>query len=298
MMMIQTASAIFYSGEVLKRDAVTVLVLGEYHGDTSPGSGKSIEQRKDLLSFSKKHNTFLIIEDTIGYIISQTTDPQILHKAYGMAEELKVAPISPTIGLSVICTEQNINNVSAECRPLVGNNPPLELQIEANKKFFNTLKTCFNNSLYHKYINDAEEEHDFYIKKLREKQSSRSLWKNMTSQAASAQDLSLNIKATDKLIELNTICELSKVLESKKHSVIIIAVGAAHVRNISNMIQNIFNFNVSLSRNISKPVLLHGPFKKVQAIKQKELPITQEYALDLPQFFDEALKAPILKSKL
>lgn len=297
---INSTSAVFFSGEVLKptivtKDDVTIIILGEFHNDITPGNIKTKEQRTDLLAFSKENNAFLIIEDSAAY-----TGSDELIKSYvtDLAENQDKDPISVIAGLSKLCTEKNISNVSAECRYMLMIGAPLESQIKADKQFITTLKTCINNPLYQKYIQEAIEEYDFYIKQLLNKQSSRSFWQNLKSSISDLQSYHFKAIASQKMLNLNIICELNKVLESRKHSVIIIGVGVNHMQNISEMIQNIFNFKVALRKNLTRDIPMFGSSGKMNEIHQKKLSILKEYALDLPQFFDEALKAQPIRSRL
>ncbi len=57
--MIQTTSAVFFSGEVLKTDDVTVIILGDVHADTSLNFTMTEKQVSDLQNLAKNIIRFL-----------------------------------------------------------------------------------------------------------------------------------------------------------------------------------------------------------------------------------------------
>lgn len=293
-MMIQTTSAVLISGEVLKKDDITVVILGDVHTDTS--SFKSRAQSEDLLEISKKNNAYLIVEDYLSYAGS---DP-ILKNILDPLQNISYPFIKTKIltGLCNKCIQENVASASSECRYSLclgydleeqfGPGYSIKKQIEENLRTIESLKQCSNNPVFQQFLNDAIQKHDFY-KKQKETKQTLNVFYDLDS-----------VQMSDKLLELNTVCQLLKALEEKQHTLFIIGVGAAHIRPISELIQKILQFNVILRKHPINEVMLHllgSPEKNIE-MRNKIIHILNEHALYLPQFFDEALKAQPIRSRL
>ncbi len=191
-----------------------------------------------------------------------------------------------TLGvLRQMCTQQDISYVNAECRYALTLLSSPQKIIQENDRTIKKLQQCMINPIFHKYLNEAIAEYVFY-------------------KSQEAQNPFINLyRGSSKLLNLNIICELNKALQINKHKIFIITVGAGHMQHISEMLQNIFQFKVVLQKNpVRTRATLNLP-DMGSAIKQSEFQnqMTKrlnEHALDLTQFFDEALKAQSIRSKL
>lgn len=279
-MMINTTSAVFFTGEALKKDDVTVVILGDMHSSSFTNTQKQREALQIIArsAVEKGYSPFFIFEDSITY---SGTDINI---KFNIARKRDEAILNILWGVSGICKQENIPYVSAECRYELTNRTA---HIKENRKTIESLKKCNNNQIFQKYLNDAIAEHDFYIK----------------SQAEDPAMVFLNsVRSSIKLLNLNVICEFSKAFQLNKHKLFVIGVGAAHAQHISEMLQNIFNFKTVLQKNPLRAEQalpnLGAPLQQ-QSIHNKIVKILNEqYALDLPQFFQEALKAQPIRSRL
>lgn len=257
---IQSASAILFSGEVLKpkiftKDDITIVILGDIHKDTSYEAQETKQQMDDILEIAEKYNAYLIVEDM----------PR---------EKDEIRKISPLGGLCIKAKERNITNINSDCRYSYG-------KLDLLDKTMAELRS-FKNEIFQQHFKQSEEQ----LKRLNELPAG---WKRDQEYR----------HYRNNIFELNTAYELYQALQSKKNKLVIIAVGAYHMEGISNLIQEILPFKSVLRKNYIRAkvqdTLTWGPSEK---IFPKLDAACLNYRLDLPQFFDEALKAPAIQSRL
>lgn len=250
--MIMPAEAVFFAGEVLKKDDITVVILGDVHGDTSQLFVQTEKQINDLLEIAKKHNAYLIVEDLATKI---EVIPKKITSRFETSGKL-VLYGSPMLELCKRAKKEMIATVNSECRSLKGEvDPTIVRKIRS-----------FNNSAFQTYLKNLE----------------------------TKRPLSMN-----DWLQLNTVYEIATKLSTKK--LFIITVGAIHMKHISEMLINILNFKSILQKNYLRlgfKSLALGEPEKFREIQEKAIEALNEYALDLHQFFEEALSAPSIKSKL
>jgi hypothetical protein len=282
--MINTSSAVFFSGEALQEKDVTVVILGDIHKDTSLLYSKTNQQLEDLQTIAKKYTPFFIFEDPLTYTGDNAYLKQLSIHYSALLEITNVRSV--LTNLSKFCVQEGVPYVSAECRYSY---PELSIEflLKENEKIIKNLLACNNNPIYQKHLDEALEEYFSYFDEY---------LKNPADQIALT-------KSQINLLDLSVICELIKALQANKHKLFIIGVGAGHASHISEMLQNILHFKTILQKNSmrSYPILMLpnvGSESKQIEILNKVVKILNEYALDLPQFFEEALKAQPIRSRL
>lgn len=259
---IQTTSAVFFTGEALQEKDINVVILGDVHADVDLTHKITQTQHNDLLDISKKYNAFLIVEDKLSMIESRG-------ESFYSAEKLiplyhipgkNIRYDTPLSELCIKAKKVDLQNINIECRigqTLLGTSI-------IDPKIINSIEQFENN------------EFQTYLKNLKNKRS-------LTS---------------NDWLELNTVYEFGKALKKRNNKLFIIAIGATHIRNISEMIRSIFNFKITLQKNLTKNIDLFGSKEKNREMQEKEIIILNQYALNLPQFFQEAFQAPPIKSRL
>lgn len=265
---IQSASAVFFTGEVLKdEDNVTVILVGDLHADFDPDLLPTQKQTDDLLKITKKYNAYLMVEDMPSYYVSQGKTFPSIKFSFELPRAKKRATLaSPLANLCQQATKENIQNINIECRNEEQNLLPSAERIEKIKNFKDAKFQTYRQQFLEKKPSTEETQAGINL---------QFIW-----------------------LELNTVYEFAQALQTKKYSLIIIAVGANHLRPISEMIQKIYNFKRVFQKNLYKYVEFFGSQEKNDELAEKKIIILNEYVLDLPQFFDEALKAPVIKSRL
>lgn len=262
---INSTSAVFFSGEVLKRDDVTVVILGDQHIDTDPNILPTKKQTNDLLKIAKKYQAYLMVEDMASYVESQGRErsriTQVTSLLYAPEKEKRVAITTPLEDLCQKAAAINIKNINVECRST-------SEKITADAQTIEKIKQ-FKDPQFQKYLDYLAERESF------RQDFAASIW-----------------------LELNTVYKFAKIFKTKKPSLIIIAVGVGHLRPISEMLQKIYNFKVVFQKNLFRNIPVFGPTEKNNEFAIKQIFILNEHALDIPKFFKEALKAQPIRSKL
>lgn len=261
-MITQTTSAVFFTGEVLKEDNVMLIILGDVH--TTKANVITTQQKKDIVTFSKKSNAYLIVEDFTKH---EGTDPKINIELEGLDQ---IAHKFNMAGLCDLCSRENIKSCSCEFRF----SKSTDDVIKENEQTLNKLK-AFDHPIAQKLLEIFWEKHNTLL--------------------AKNEYFKFN---TDALFEFYTVYKFWKALQERSNTLFIIVVGAAHVRPISQLIQIILKFNSVLRKNYFKMPDFLGSPEKNKELSNKMEKITTDYALDLPQFFDEALKAQPIRSRL
>lgn len=239
--MINSTSAVIFSGEALKADNITIAILGDLHIDISPEGMITKKQFNDLLSIAKKYGAYLAVEDSL----SRTGLNYPIKITIGNHGDL----FSPLSGLCNRATQEKIGNINIECRDFSSVDQKKIIQ-----KFILSDDISFK-----KYL------HDFQRKK--------------------------TLTHID-ILDLNAVYEISKNIKTKPHKLYIIAVGAGHMRGISQALQNILPFKVVLQKNYSENQ------DYIKPASSKEINYVNQNPLDLPQFIEEALKAQPIRSRL
>lgn len=173
-------------------------------------------------------------------------------------------------GLCDLCREEKIKSCSCECRYAKGSDDI----IKENEQTLNTLK-AFDHPIAQGLLNIFWEKHNSLVSK--------------------NEYFKFN---TNALFEFYTVYKLWKALQENNHTLFIIVVGAAHLRPIAQLLQIMLKFNTVLRKNYFKLPDFFGSPEKNKELYNKMEKIVTDYALDLPEFFKEALKAPPIKSKL
>ncbi len=261
-MMIQKASAVFFTAEVLKENNFRVIILGDVHTINAPET--TTQQKKDIVTFSKKNNAYLIVEDFTRH---EETDPKVIKEL----EELgQIAHKYNMAGLCSLCSAENIKSCSCEFRYAKN----IREEIKENERILNRLK-AFDNPVAQKLL-------EIY-------------WGKHNALVSTNEYSKFN---TNALFEFYTAYKFWKALQEGNNSLYIIVVGAAHVRPISQLIQIILEFELVERKNYFKRPDFFGSPKKNKELLDRMIQIAIDNALDLPKFFDEALKTQPISSRL
>ncbi len=294
--MIQTTSAVFFTGEVLKpqiltKDDVTVVILGDVHVDTSLNQTKTKEQLADLSKIAKKYKPFFIFEDPLTYAGNEA---QILE------EILKIRLLRETknkkdvlLDLNKTCFKKNMRYISAECRYALFLEKSLKEQIIEIVKTINILLACNASASYQNYLKETLN-HSLNIM--------TEFIKDPKNKDEELIKIHLEQVYFD-LLNINVVCEFTKAFNTKKYKLFVIGVGAEHLQYISEILKKVFKFKTIMQKNLIRTLRMRslinlGSEDKRKQIDNKFIDVSNDLALDLPQFFQEALKAQPIRSRL
>ena len=270
---IHSARAVFVYGEGFKKDDVTVVIIGDIHRDKPPFL-QTKKQLSDLITTAKKHSAYCIVEDTCEYdgqnelreLVSQMKNFNHIIKTHdGITKEHSVE-ISPLGGFCKEARQNNIVAISCEFRFSIPNlfGTSNEQILEIKELIAKLEKSIIGqNNLFREYLKNIFDKFNL-------------------SQTPQAFDQLYN-----SLLDMNTICELSTILEKKTHKFIIICVGG-HIPRISKIIQNVLHFKKIAQTEPRFDDTLPS-YIPTQKIAEKVVSAYLMYPIDIPTFFDAIL---------
>jgi hypothetical protein len=196
------AHAVYIYGQVLQKDDIKVVLLGDLHLDEIDGI-RTVKQMDDLAHEAKKHNAHVHVEDGVsckGMNREISEASKIRHAYYRINEPVlhnRFEIVSPMWHFYDFCLKNNISATNCE---------------------FRNDKTSEMNTFY-KVINF------------------KPLENNVEFQNYIGRNISIN-----ELFDCNMLCDLIKNINKKKQKIFVLCAGGNHITNISNMLQKMLHF--------------------------------------------------------
>ena len=256
-----SAQAVYFCGEVLKKDDITVVLLGDIHLDKK---NKTItnQQVNDLISIAKKINAFWLIEDTL-HLHNITTEYIHHSELSGILTKLGLLHCSPLGNFCKILQNNSISFINSECR-----GPDIDI-IGLYELVFKKLKIfpfLYENKIIQNQLSSI--------------QSSLLSCFSLKDRINLQKNIDKN-KTT--LFELNLFCDFYYELLSNNHKIFVINCGAAHIPPLVDLIKSILDFKqVAYYKTNFRDQLYAYRDNKITATE-----FEKAQGLDLPKFFDK-----------
>ena len=260
-----SAKAVYFCGEVLKKDDITVVLLGDLHIDKKDKI-ITTKQQSDLTNIAKKVNAFWFIEDAFSTLYRniplEKTNEEEQKQEYQNSAFDEFICCSPLLNFCKILKNNSISCINSKCR--LSRRYKSILQFIHNKlQFFYSLD---KNSPYKSHIAELITYIDLLIQNVfLENEEYFKLYSKYNS-------------AT--LFDLNIFCDFYGELIENHHKLFIFCCGSGHIKPISRLIQSICKFNTVGNYNIDSIERDDDDWKSAERKSFKK-------ALDLPKFFDQ-----------
>lgn len=220
-------SATYFYGKKLHLDGKEIVVLGDLHRDNE-SDPQAQKQSRELLTIAKAKNAYCIVEDIFSLLSTKDPDHALYLYCKRLCETKNIGDVttsgdSPLSYFYDACLKKNIATANCEFR-ILGN---------LNEKMKNT------QTILSLLVNSSLMRNELFAQKLNWLlEAFEQICLNPVESENSKRIDYIN----DSLVNLYTVYLLNESLRKGEHNLYIICVGAGHIKEITELIINIWSF--------------------------------------------------------